>query len=64
MPRTAADFSKTSLDTSSNAFSRSRKIVAERDLYPLLKAVIGAAVCINVAKASIVQTPLLNALLT
>ena len=38
----------------------SRKIVAERDLYPLLRAVIGAAVCISVAMASIVPAPLLK----
>ena len=38
----------------------SRKIVAERDWYPLLKAVMGAAVYINVVIASIVPTPLLR----
>ena len=38
----------------------SRKIVSERDFYPLLRAVIGAAVYINVAMASIVRTPLLK----
>ena len=54
MPSSTADSSNTSLDTSSKAFSRYRKIVAERDLYPLLKAVIGVAACINVAIASIV----------
>ena len=36
------------------------KIVAERELYPLLGAVIGAAVCISVAMASIVQSPFLK----
>ena len=41
-------------------FSRSRKIVAEQDLYPLLRAVIGAVVYINVVRASIVPTPLLK----
>ena len=41
-------------------FLRYRKIAAERDLYPLLRAVIGAAVCISVAIASIVLTPLLK----
>ena len=46
MPSSAASF-----DTSSKAFSRSRKIVAERDLYPLLRAVIEAAVYVNVASA-------------
>ena len=34
--------------------------MAERDLYPLLSAVIGAAVYTNVARASIVPTPLLK----
>ena len=37
-------------------FVRSRKIVAERDVYALLMEIIGAAVCIN-AMASIVLTP-------
>ena len=60
MPSSASDSSMTSFDTSSKAFSRSRKIVAERDLYPVLKTFIGAAVCINVAIASIVPTPLLK----
>ena len=60
MHSSAADSSKTSFETSSKAFSRSRKIVAERDLYPILRAVIGAAVCITVAMASIVPTPLLK----
>ena len=60
MPSSAADSSRTSFDTSSNAFSRSWKIVAERDVYPLLKAVVGAAVYINVAMASIVPTALLK----
>ena len=50
--------SKTSFDTSSITFLRSRQIVAERDLYPVLKPFIGATVCINVA--SIVPTPLLK----
>ena len=45
---------------SSKTFSRSRKIMAERDLYPLLRAVIGAAMYIIVARASIVSTPLLK----
>ena len=56
MHSSAAYSRNTSFETSSNAFSRSRKIVAERDLYPLLRAVIGAAVCISVAMASIVPT--------
>ena len=60
MPSSAADSSNTSFETSSNVFSRSRKIVAKRDLYPLLRGVIGVAVCISVAIASIVPTPLLN----
>ena len=60
MPSNAADSSNTSYKTSSNDFTRSRKIVAERDLYPLLRAVIGAAVCISVAMASIVPIPLLK----
>ena len=60
MSSSAADSSTTSFETSSKAFSRSRKIVAERDLYPLLRAIIGAAVCISVAIASIVPTPLLK----
>ena len=53
-------YSKTSFDTSSKAFFRSRKIVAEQYVYPLLKVVIGAAVCINVVIASIVLTSLLK----
>ena len=40
MPSRAADFSKTSFDTNLKDFSRSRKIVAERDLYPVLKPFI------------------------
>ena len=60
MPSCTADSSKTSFDTSLKGFSRSRKIVAERDLYPLLMAVIGAAVYINVAMASIVPTQLMK----
>ena len=60
MPSSAADSSNTSFETGSKAFSRSRKIVSERDLYPLLRAVIRAAVCISVAMASIVPTLLLN----
>ena len=36
------------------------KNVAERELYPLLREVIGAAMCISVAMASIVPTPLLK----
>ena len=60
MPSSAADSIKTSFDTSSKAFSRYRKVVAERDLYPLLRAVIGAAVYIDVAIASIVTTLLLT----
>ena len=36
------------------------KIVAERELYPLLRAVIRVAVCISVAMASIIPTPLLK----
>ena len=35
-------------------------MVDERELYPLLRTVIGAAVCISVAMASIVPTPLLK----
>ena len=58
MPSGTADSTKTSIDTSSNAFSR--KIVAERDVYPLLKVVIGSAVCINVTITSIVPTPFLK----
>ena len=57
MPSSAADSSNTSFETSSKAFSRSRKIVAERDLYPLL---IGAAVCISVEMAAMVPTPILK----
>ena len=34
--------------------------MAERDLYPLLKVVIGAALCIRVAMASMVPTPFLK----
>ena len=46
MSSSTADSSKTYFDTCSKAFSRSMKIVAERDLYPLLMAVFGAAVYI------------------
>ena len=60
MPSSAADYSKTSFETSSKTFSRSRKIVAELDLYPLLRVVIGAAVCISSTMPSIVPTPLLK----
>ena len=60
MPSSAADSSNTSFETSSNAFSRSRKMVAERALYPLLQVVIGAALCTSVAMASVVPTPLLK----
>ena len=60
MSSSTADSSNTSFETILKAFSRSRKIVAERDLYPLLRAVIGAAVCISVAMTSIVPTPLLK----
>ena len=60
MPSSAADSSNTSFETSLKGFSRSRKIVAERKLYPLLRAVIGAAVCISIEMTSIVLTPLLK----
>ena len=60
MPSSAADSSNTSLETSSKAFSRSRKMVTARLLYPLLKVVIGAALCTRVAMASMVPTPLLK----
>ena len=60
MHSSAADYNKTSFDTSSKAFLRSRIIVAERVLYPVLKAFIGAAVCINVEMALIVPTLLLK----
>ena len=53
MPSSAADSSKTF-----KGFSMSMRIVDERELYPLQKAVIGAAVCIYVVIASIVRTPL------
>ena len=56
----AADSSNTSFESSSKAFFRSRKIVSERDLYPLLREVIGAAVCISVAMATIVPIPFLE----
>ena len=42
MPSSAADSSNTSFKTISMAFSRSSKIMAERDLYPLLRTFIGA----------------------
>ena len=60
MPNSDADSSNTSFETSSRTFSMSWKIVAERDLYPLPRAVIGPAVCISFAMASIVLTPLLK----
>ena len=60
MPSSAADSSNTSFETSSKAFSRSRKMVAERALYPLLSEVIGAALCTSVAMASMVPTPFLK----
>ena len=52
MPSSAAHSSRTSFDTSSKAFSGSRKIVTEQDLYPLLRAVIGAAVYIKGRQSS------------
>ena len=60
MPSRAADSSKTSFDTSSKAFLKYMKIVAERDWYPLLRAVIGVAVYINLEMASIVPISLLK----
>ena len=60
MPSSAIDSSRTSFDTSPKAFLRSRKIVADRDLYTLLREVIGAAVYITATRASIVSTPLLQ----
>ena len=48
MPSCVADSSKTYFDTNSKAFSSSRNIVAERDSYLSLMAIIGAAVCNNV----------------
>ena len=60
LPSSAADSSNTSFETSSKVFSRSRKIVAGRDLYPLLRAVIRSAMCIWVPIVSIVPTPLLK----
>ena len=60
MPSSAADSSNTSFEISSKAFSRSRKMVAARDLCPLLKVVIGAALCTRVAMVSMVPTPLLK----
>ena len=60
MPSSAAYSSNPFFEISSKAFSRCKKILAERDLYTLLRAVIGAAVCISVAMASIVPTLLLK----
>ena len=60
MPSSAADSSNTSFQTSSKAFSRSRNIVAELELHPPLRAVIGAAVCMSVAISSIVPTQILK----
>ena len=60
MHSSAADSSRTSFKTSSKDFSKYRKFVAERDLYPLLMAIIGPAVYINVARAPIVTIPLLK----
>ena len=60
MPSSVADSSHIYFCNSSKYFSRSRKTVTERDLYPLLKGVIGVAVCINVARASIILIPLLK----
>ena len=57
MTSSVADSSKTLFDTGSKAIWMSRYIVAERDLYPVLKAFVGAAVYINVAMVSIVSTP-------
>ena len=58
MSSSTVDSSNPSFETSSNAFSRCRKIVAVRDLHPFLRADIGSAVCISVAMASIIPTPL------
>ena len=60
MPCSATDSNNTPFETITKAFSMSRKIVAERDFNPLLRAVIGAAVCNSFAMASIVPTPLLK----
>ena len=60
MSSSDANSSNTSFETRSKNFSRSKKIVAERDLYPILISAIGAAVCISVAMASIVRTLLLK----
>ena len=60
MPSSAADSGNTSFETSSKTFSRSRKIVAERALYPLLKVLIVAALCTSVATVSKVPTQLLK----
>ena len=61
MSSSIGDPLKTYADTSSKDFSRRMKIVAERTrFYPLLREVIGAAVYINVAMASIVPTLLLQ----
>ena len=48
MPSSVTDYSNTYFETSSKAFSRSRTIVAEQDLYLLLRTVVGATVCISV----------------
>ena len=56
MPSSAADSIKTYLDTSLSYMI----IVIERELSPVLKAFIGAAVCINIAIASIILTPLMK----
>ena len=60
MPSSTADSSKTSFDTSWNTFLRPSNVVVERDWYHLLMTVIGTAVCISVAMASIVTTPFLK----
>ena len=43
MSSSAADSSKTSFE----GFSKSKKLVAERDLYPHLRAVIGAVIIVH-----------------
>ena len=58
MPSNDADSSNTSLETSSKAFSMSRKMITARLLNARLKVVIGAALCTRVAMASMVPTPL------
>ena len=60
IPCSIVDSSITSFAISSNAFSRSRKIVVVLLLYPGLSVLIGVTFCKSVATVSVVPKPLLK----